>query len=181
MLHACFTPIALCFVHTSWHFYAFSRTNLLTRCHSASSYFLLFFYSRFLPKEIFSELDEIKAKLPIFLTQRRSPKQRRRRAERQPHHAMARAHLWSRLAMVWAPRAPIDIALPPIYCSRRKNPKSISLHPQKVLQRHRHRRQVLGDRKLCSGTLPGWGIALGVIFIAIADSHDEKGVVLHRG
>jgi hypothetical protein len=30
MLHACFTPIALCFVYTSWHFYAFSRTNLLT-------------------------------------------------------------------------------------------------------------------------------------------------------
>jgi hypothetical protein len=30
MLHACFTPIALCFVYTSWHFYAFSGTNLLT-------------------------------------------------------------------------------------------------------------------------------------------------------
>jgi hypothetical protein len=43
MLHACFTPINLCFVYTSWYFYAFSRTNLLTRFHSASSYFLLFF------------------------------------------------------------------------------------------------------------------------------------------
>jgi hypothetical protein len=62
MLHACFTPIALCFVYTLWHFYAFFRTNLLTRCHSASSCFLLFFYSRFLPKEIFSELDEQKPK-----------------------------------------------------------------------------------------------------------------------
>jgi hypothetical protein len=39
MLHACFTPIALCFVYTSWHFYAFSGTNLLTRCHIASSLF----------------------------------------------------------------------------------------------------------------------------------------------
>jgi hypothetical protein len=39
MLHACFTPIALCFVYTLWHFYAFSETNLLTRCHSASSLF----------------------------------------------------------------------------------------------------------------------------------------------
>jgi hypothetical protein len=39
MLHACFTPIALCFVYTSWHFYAFSKTNLLTRCHSDSSLF----------------------------------------------------------------------------------------------------------------------------------------------
>jgi hypothetical protein len=35
MLHACFTPIALCFAYTLWHFYAFSGTNLLTRCHSA--------------------------------------------------------------------------------------------------------------------------------------------------
>jgi hypothetical protein len=43
MLHACFIPIALCFVYTSWHFYAFSGTNLLTRCHSVSSCFLLFF------------------------------------------------------------------------------------------------------------------------------------------
>jgi hypothetical protein len=39
MLHACFTPITLCFVYTSWHFYAFPGTNLLTRCHSASSLF----------------------------------------------------------------------------------------------------------------------------------------------
>jgi hypothetical protein len=63
MLHACFTPIALCFVYTSWHFYAFSGTNLLTRCHSVSSYFL---YFRKVIQEIFSELDETKAEVPIF-------------------------------------------------------------------------------------------------------------------
>jgi hypothetical protein len=66
MLHACFTPIALCFVYTSWHFYAFSRTNLLTRCPSVSSYFLLFLYFRKVTQEIFSELDETKAKPLIF-------------------------------------------------------------------------------------------------------------------
>jgi hypothetical protein len=66
MLHVCFTPIALCFVYTSWHFYAFSGTNLLTRCHSARSCFLLFLYFRKVIQEIFSELDETKAKLPIF-------------------------------------------------------------------------------------------------------------------
>jgi hypothetical protein len=43
MLHACFTPIALCFVYTSRHFYAFSKINLLTRCHSASSLFSAIF------------------------------------------------------------------------------------------------------------------------------------------
>jgi hypothetical protein len=42
MLHAGFTPIALCFVYTSWHFYAFSGTNLLTRCHSIIPIFCCF-------------------------------------------------------------------------------------------------------------------------------------------
>jgi hypothetical protein len=66
MLHAYFKPIALCFDYTSWHFYAFSGTNLLTRCHSASFCFLLIFYSRFLPKEIFLELNETKLEIPIY-------------------------------------------------------------------------------------------------------------------
>jgi hypothetical protein len=39
MLHACFYTICLVFRYTSWRFYAFSGTNLLTRCHSASSLF----------------------------------------------------------------------------------------------------------------------------------------------
>jgi hypothetical protein len=188
ILHACFTPIALCFVYTSWHFYAFSRTNLLTRYHSASSYFLLFLYFRKVVQKIFSELDGTKPEVPILLSRTRSPKKRQRRAPRQPHHAMGWVHPWSHLAMVWAPRASIDLALPPIYCLQRENPKSESIDPQKVLQRHRHQRQVLGDRSLCSGTLAGWGIALGAIsidstaiFIAISDSHDEEGVVLPRG
>jgi hypothetical protein len=47
-------------------FYAFSETNLLTRCHSASSYVLLFLYFRKVVQKIFSELDETKAKPPIF-------------------------------------------------------------------------------------------------------------------
>ena len=38
-----------------------------------------------------------------------------------------------------------------------------------------------GDRSLCSGTLPGLGIAPGAIFIDVASSHDASGVVLHRG
>jgi hypothetical protein len=39
MLHACSYTICLVFCYTSWCFYAFSGTNLLTRCHSASSLF----------------------------------------------------------------------------------------------------------------------------------------------
>jgi hypothetical protein len=39
MLHACSYTICFVFCYTSWCFYAFSRTNLLTRCHSACSLF----------------------------------------------------------------------------------------------------------------------------------------------
>jgi hypothetical protein len=43
MLHICFYTICLVFRYTSWRFYAFSGTNLLTRCHSASSPFSAIF------------------------------------------------------------------------------------------------------------------------------------------
>jgi hypothetical protein len=43
MLHACLCTICFVFCYTSWRFYAFSRTNLLTRCHSISSLFSAIF------------------------------------------------------------------------------------------------------------------------------------------
>jgi hypothetical protein len=39
MLHAYLYTICFVFCYTLWHFYAFPETNLLTRCHSASSLF----------------------------------------------------------------------------------------------------------------------------------------------
>jgi hypothetical protein len=62
-----YTPFTLCFVYTSWHFYAFSRTNLL-----------LFLCFRKVREEMFSELDKTKAKVPNYLTRRQSPKESRR-------------------------------------------------------------------------------------------------------
>jgi hypothetical protein len=46
MLHACSYTICLVFCYTSWRFYAFSGTNLLTRCHSASSLLSAVFVSQ---------------------------------------------------------------------------------------------------------------------------------------
>jgi hypothetical protein len=43
MLHACLYTICFVFCYTSWRFDAFSGTNLLTRCHSASSLFSAIF------------------------------------------------------------------------------------------------------------------------------------------
>jgi len=146
------------------------------------------FCSRKLLLRIFSELHETKGQVPIFPTRTRSPKERRRGATRWPNHLAARPPLLPRQLVRRPTSGSTDVAPSPIYCLRRENPKAPSHISRRVPQRRRHRRQVSGDRSLCSGTLPGRGIAPGVIsidttaiFIAAADSHDEEGVVLPRG
>src|SRR3954471_3175532 len=57
MLHACFVYDPICFMCLFIQYLAFSGTNLLTRCHSASSCFLLFLYFRKVVQEIISELN----------------------------------------------------------------------------------------------------------------------------
>jgi hypothetical protein len=115
------------FCYTLWHFFAFSRTNLLTRCHSASSLFLLFFYFRKATQEIFSELDGTKAKIPIFPEAWRSPKHRWRGARRQPHHAMARATPGRAGPTLW--RRPSAYIFPSM-----GKPKTPNKFPQNILQ-----------------------------------------------
>jgi hypothetical protein len=46
---------------------------------------------------------------------------------------MVRPHPWTRQALVWAPQAPSDIALPPINSLHRENPKGPNIYPRKVL------------------------------------------------
>jgi hypothetical protein len=53
--------------------------------------FLLFLCFRKVTQEIFLELDKTKAEVPNYLTQRRSPKESRRRTRGRPHHMVARA------------------------------------------------------------------------------------------
>ena len=91
MFHACFIPIVTCFVSTLCHFYTFSGTNLLTRCRSASSCFLLFLYSRKASLEIFSELDETSRGMLFCQNTPDGPKEQQRRATRRPHAPRARA------------------------------------------------------------------------------------------
>jgi hypothetical protein len=134
MLHACLYIICFVFGYTSWHFYAFSGTNLLTRCHSASSCFLLFLCFRKATQEIFSELDETKAELPIFTEASRRPKMRRRGAKGQPHHRVAQPSPWPRHRVVRPPGPPPDAALSPINSPRREKPKGWIAFPQNILQ-----------------------------------------------
>jgi hypothetical protein len=134
MLHACFHQL-LCVLFTlRGIFYAFSGTNLLARCHSVSSYFLLFLCFIKVIQEIFLELDKTKAEVPIYLTRRQSLKERRRGARGQPHHRVVRATPWPGHQVVWTPGPPPDIALPPINSLRRENPKGTNTSPQNILQ-----------------------------------------------
>jgi hypothetical protein len=93
---------------------------------------------------------------------------------------------------------PSDDAPPPIKSLPKENPKTIGVFTRTVPQRRHRRRQISGDISLCSGTLSGWGSALGAIsidvvassavsidFTAISTnvvvSYEEEGVILPRG
>jgi hypothetical protein len=141
------------------------------------------------------ELDETKPEVPIFPRHETEFKEESEGGQGQPHHLVARVTPRARHPMVWVPWPPSDIAPLPIRSLRHENPKSVGVFPDKVLQRHRHRRPILGDRSLCSGTLPGRESAPGAISIDSIDStaisidfaaisidvdvsHDEEGLVL---
>jgi hypothetical protein len=134
MLYACLYTIYFVFCYTSWRFYAFSGTNLLTRCHSDSSYFLLFLCFRKATQEIFSKLDKTKAKPSIFTKASRRPKMRRRRARSQPHPRVARPTPGPRHQGVRPAGPPPDTALLPISSPRREKPKGRIAFPRNILQ-----------------------------------------------
>jgi hypothetical protein len=98
------------------------------------SYFLLFLCFRKSTQEIFSELDETKAKVSIFPDTRWSSKQRRRGARGQPHHRVARPATGPRHQVVGPPSPPPDVALPPIYSPRWENLKGLINFPWNILQ-----------------------------------------------
>jgi hypothetical protein len=125
---------ALSFLYTSWRFNAFSRTNLLTRCYSASSLFSAIFVFLKSYTGIFLELEKTKAEVPNYLTWRRSPKESRTWTRGQPHPMVARPRPSPRHQGVWPPGPPPDIALPPIYSPRRENPRGPISFPENILQ-----------------------------------------------
>jgi len=109
MFHACFIPIATCFASTLYHFYTFFGTNLLTRCRSASSCFLLFLYSRKASLEIFSELDETTRGSLFFQNTPDGAKELQRRATRRPHAPRA----WAPLCRALGQCGPLGGLQPP--------------------------------------------------------------------
>jgi hypothetical protein len=134
MLHTCLHIICFVFCYTLWCFYVFSGTNLLTRCHSVSSLFSAILCFRKTTQEIFSELDETKAKPSIFPEASRSPKMRRRGARSQAHPRVARPTPGLRHQGVRSAGPPPDAALSPIYSPRWEKPKGHIAFPRNILQ-----------------------------------------------
>jgi hypothetical protein len=85
-------------------------------------------------QEIFSELDETKAKPSIFPEASLSPKMRRRGARSQAHPRMARPTPGSRHQGVRPAGPPPDAALSPIYSPRQEKPKERIAFPRNILQ-----------------------------------------------
>jgi hypothetical protein len=85
--------------------------------------FWLFLCFRKATQEIFSELDETKAKPSIFPEASQSSKMRRRGARSQAHPRVAQPTPGPRHQGVRPAGLPPDTALSPIYSPRREKPK----------------------------------------------------------
>jgi hypothetical protein len=132
MLHACLHTICFEFCYTSWRFYTFFRTNLLTRCHSASSLFsTVFVFQKSYTGNIL-EIRRNKSRTSYFY--RSFAKTEDEMARGQPHHQGARPSPWPRPPVVRPPGPPPDTAPSPIKSPRQKKPKGWISFPRNILQ-----------------------------------------------
>src|SRR5215203_1801354 len=100
MFHATFMTILECFIHTLQHYYTFSRTNLLTRCRSASCCFLLFLVSEILVRKYSRNWTTSTPRVLFFHEASRRPKSTRSGATRGRDHKAARPGPWPHRPMV---------------------------------------------------------------------------------
>src|SRR5215203_617953 len=103
MFHACFMTIPTCFIHIICHIYAFSGTNLLTRCRSASSCFLLFLVSEILVTKYSRNRTKSRPRFLFCPEASRTPESRQRGALWAPDDMVARSGLGPRHPMVSSP------------------------------------------------------------------------------
>jgi hypothetical protein len=127
MLHACLCTICFVFCYTSWCFNAFSGTNLLTRCHSASSLFsaIFVFYKTYIGNIL--GIGRNKSQSSYFSRYEIESKAKTEGSQGQPHHGVVWPSPWPGHQVVGPPGPPPDVTLPPIYSPRRENPKTRSI------------------------------------------------------
>jgi hypothetical protein len=159
MLHACLYIICFVFCYTSWHFYAFSGTNLLMRCHSVSSLFsVIFVFQKSYTGNIL-RIGRNKSRTSYFYWSFAKTKDETEGGTGRPHPRVARPSPGPLHQGVRPPGPPPDAALPPIYSPRWEKPK----YPINFPETHRDpppssTRDREGLEAL-PGTLPERGIA----------------------
>src|SRR3954471_14326844 len=141
MLVLSMIPYVLCAFFIQY--LAFSGTNLLMKCHSASSCFLLFLYFRKVVQKIFSELNGTNCQHLIIMRGRLCQKMTGWGSARWPDPTPARPALCPRRGGVWAHPGSPDSASSPIYSPIRENPRETRNIPRKFRSR-RHLRTRLG-------------------------------------
>src|SRR5215203_5895549 len=104
MFHATLLMISTCFIHIICHYYAFSGTNLLTRCRRASSCFLLFLVPEILVRKYSRNRTKSRPSILFCPEASRTPENRQRRALWAPDDRVARPGPWPRQPMVSPPR-----------------------------------------------------------------------------
>ena len=156
-----------CFIYVLVCFYKFSGTNVLTRCRSASSCFLLFLVSEILHRKYSRKRTGQKPEVLYLPWQHRRPRGSRRHAAGRPHLCQARPRAGPRLGMVGPPWVPPGLASPPIYSSTRVYPKYPSTIPRKSPTPPPSSTLVREGSEADPGTLPEGKITLEAFFIAM--------------
>jgi hypothetical protein len=134
MLHAYLYTICFEFVYTSWHFYAFSETNLLTRFHSATSmFFAIFVFQKSYTGNILG-IGRNKSRTSYFYQSFTKTEDETGGARTQAHHRGARPSPWPHRPMVRPAGPTSDDALSPISSPRWEKPKGQISFPWNILQ-----------------------------------------------
>ena len=120
-------------------FYAFSGTNLLTRCHSASSCFLLFLVSEILHRKYSRNWTGQKTEIIYLPWQHRRPRGSRRHAAGRPHPCQARPRAGPHLAWCGPPGHRLT---PPFRLFNPRHGYTLSTRAQ-FHENHRHHRSTL--------------------------------------
>jgi hypothetical protein len=134
MFHACSYTICFEFCYTSWHFYAFSKTNLLTRCHSASFLFSAVFVFQKSYTGYILGIGRNKSRTSYFYRSFTKTEDEIEGARGQPHHRGARPSPWPHPPMVRPPGPPPDVAPLPIKSPRWEKPRGRITFPRNILQ-----------------------------------------------
>jgi hypothetical protein len=134
MLHACLYTICFVFCYTSWCFYAFYRTNLLTRRHSVSFLFsAVFAFQKSYTGNIL-RIGWNKSRTSYF-SRTRVGVQSRDGGEPGPGNTLGRRGPSPGRATRGEPPGPLpDAALPPIHSPRWEKPKGPINFPRNLLQ-----------------------------------------------